>query len=484
MVAVVDNAGFTYRGEAEPAVTDLSFECRPGQMLAVLGPLGSGTSTLCRLVAGLLGETGTADGSIDIRGTVAMLGDDPESQLSGMTSRVGDEVQLPGRLHGADPATAEACARASLERLRIGHLWDRRLDTLSGGQRQLTALVSVLTLRPGLLILDQPSLSLDPEVRKMLGEVLRDYSDRGGSTLITSHQFDELTAVCDTVRFLADGRLSTPSPGGKLESRGIWDTRPASTGSAGGLTHGEGRDGQRAKSPLPLTIRGLCVMRDRTRVFSGIDLNLCAGQLTTIMGTNGAGKSTLLRALAGLLDSGAECTGTVMVDHLGAGGNLNGMSAHERAEHLGWVGQDPGIQLSASTVQSELMRAAPLPRHRRRDREQVLDRRRDDVDEAMKAAELSPVADVHPFDLDVPRRKDVVMASGLITGAPILLLDEPTIGRDLAGITRLNAFIRRFLHRGGAVLATTHDRRWAQENSQVVVELDAGRLERARRGAE
>ena len=75
----------------------------------------------------------------------------------------------------------------------------------------------------------------------------------------------------------------------------------------------------------------------------------------------------------------------------------------------------------------------------------------------------------------MPRRKDVVIASALMTEASVLLLDEPTIGRDLAAMTRLDAIIGRFLSRGGAVLATTHDQRWAHESAHHRLRLVDGR---------
>ena len=90
MIAAITDGGFTYHGERNPALTGLSLEITGGDMTAVLGPLGSGTSTLCRLLAGQLTSRGTMTGIIDLGGTVALHGDDPEAQLSGMTSHVGD----------------------------------------------------------------------------------------------------------------------------------------------------------------------------------------------------------------------------------------------------------------------------------------------------------------------------------------------------------------------------------------------------------
>ncbi|UVI37502.1 ATP-binding cassette domain-containing protein [Brevibacterium spongiae] len=467
MTFVLTDVGFTYRGDDAPALTGISLELADGTMTAVLGAVGSGTSTLCRLLAGQLTSRGTATGTVDPGGTVALLGDDPEAQLSGMTSYLGDEAQLACRLHGRDPADAQARARHMLERLGIAGLWARRVDTLSGGQRQLVALARLLAADPDLLILDQPAQSLDPAMRIRLAAVLQEFCARGGTVLITGHQIDELTQACEPVHLLDSGRLRPTTD--TTQSIGIWDCLPA---AATAVEHAS------INRPDPrLTVAGLRVDRGSRRILDGLDLDLRPGELVTVTGDNGVGKSTLLRGMIGLLDRSARMTGTIAVSRLGEMTRVDALPAHARSTHLGWVGQDPGLQLSAATVADELLHASPLPAHRWRDRGRVRDQRRSDVDTVLAEVELTEVADEHPFDLDAPRRKDVVIASALMTGSPVLLLDEPTIGRDLAGMNRLNAIIERFLGRGGAVLATTHDRRWASEAAHRSLQLANGRLQ-------
>ena len=465
MTAAITDAGFTYRGEDTPALTGIDLEITRGSMTAVLGPLGSGTSTLCRLLSGQLASRGTITGTVDLGGTVALLGDDPEAQLSGMTSHVGDETQLACLLHGLDPIDAANRARSLLGQLGIGELLGHRLATLSGGQRQLVALTRILAPGPDLIVLDQPAQSLDPQMRKRLATVLQEFCDWGGAVLITGHQSDELTRICHEVRVLDAGRLQTTTA--SIRSGGVWDSLPDGAATPSKTTS--------SQADALLTVRDLTVDRGSSRILDGVDLDLRPGELTTVTGANGVGKSTLLRALLGLLGRSATVTGTITVSRLGEMTRMDTLPTHARSAYLGWVGQDPGLQLSAATVARELLHAAPLPPHRRRDRSQVRDQRRSDVDAVLAEADLTEVADEHPFDLDVPRRKDVVIASALMTEASVLLLDEPTIGRDLAAMTRLDAIIGRFLSRGGAVLATTHDQRWAHESAHHRLRLVDGR---------
>ncbi|WP_131259967.1 ATP-binding cassette domain-containing protein [Brevibacterium aurantiacum] len=470
MVLEMIGAGFTYRGSTRQALTNIDLRLDPGQMHAILGPVGAGASTLVRLITGLLGERGTSVGQVRLEGTAVMLGDDPEAQLSGMTSLVGDEVQLSGRLHGDEATQVDKRARETLDSLGIGDLWGRRLETLSGGQRQLVALSGLLSQRPSLLALDQPSLSLDPDARRRLGHVLQDYCTSGGTVLITAHQLDEVAAACRDFSVLASGRLHARQR--RLTVRdcdheGIWDTREQDRVEQAEVS---------APTAVALSARGLSVTRAGAAVLDHVDIDVATGEIVTIMGPNGAGKSTLLRSLAGLLERGADITGAITVDDDGRAVSLGDTPAHQRAAHLGWVGQDPGSQLSAATVREELTRSAPLPTHRRRNRTAIRAQRQEAVASAMAQAQLEAVSETHPYDLSIDLRKDLVMAAALIVGSRILLLDEPTLGRDRQAIGRLNKFIQDFVRRGGSVLATTHDRRWAAQTADRILSVDRGRL--------
>lgn len=493
----------TCRGVDRPVLAGLDLRLGPGEMHAVLGPQNSGTSTLCRLAVGLIVERGTVHGEARAVEDAVMLGDDPEAQLSGMASRVGDEVQLPSRLRGRDPATARAAAQRALVSLGVGALWDRRLETLSGGQRQLVALAGLLALEPALLVLDQPGLSLDPMMRAGLVSALEDHRASGGTVLVTGHQFDEVVAACKAISLLSNGRIAatlepTEVTPHALASHGVWSALPTIT-PAGGSTNPERVEPEPAGSaqakPWPnetdtaeavpvepgatirpvLSVSGLRVERRGGSVLDGLDFDLHPGEFVALMGANGAGKSTMLRALLGLLEPGAAVTGAMTEHHFGEDIALTELPTHMRAAHLGWVGQDPGAQLSGATVRDELLRAAPLPPHRRRDREAVRRQGEEAVASALESTGLAGVAGTHPFDLGTARRKDVVIASLLVTAPPILLLDEPTQGRDDGDMSRLTGLIAGFLRGGGAVLAATHDERWAG-TAHRVVRLEAGRL--------
>lgn len=539
-------AGFTYRDAEAPALSEVDLRVRPGEMLAVLGPQGSGTSTLCRLAAGLLDEHGTVTGLIsgphppgsaasddhsrDDLGPsddhlvprnrnwsgaggraagVVMLGDDPEAQQTGMTSFVRDEVRLPNRFQGLDAETSAQYADDALASLGVTHLRDRRLDSLSGGERQLVALAGLMTLRPTLLVLDQPGLSLDAAARQHLLHALRTYCSGGGAVLLAGHQHDELSAACGRVAFLQDGQVteetgsgperSSPAESGPgqlgpapetLAEHGIWNTLPTGSGprqmcqNYGKAPASEGHsrssdtltvlscDALTVQDSDALTVQGLRVERGGSVILDDAGLRLGHGEIVTLLGANGSGKSTLLRALAGLLEKDAHVTGSIRAGNV----SLEDLPAHHRAGIVAWVGQDPGAQLSASTVRAELEQSVPLPRHRRRDRDRMRAERAGVVAEILERTGLAGVAQEHPYDLSPARRKDLVIATALLLRPRVLLLDEPTLGRDRAGMEQLTALLRSVADEGGTALVTTHDHAWAGAVSHRRLHLEQGSL--------
>lgn len=522
-------AGFHHRGAESAALSGVDLQILPGQMVTVLGPQGSGISTLCRLAAGLLEDRGRMSGTrrASTAGAgLVMLGDDPEAQQTGMTSYVRDELRLPGRFLTTDSVTgsiartwsadqarraSDAAAEAALAALGGKHLLDRRLDSLSGGERQIVALAGLLGLRPELLVLDQPGLSLDTQARGLLLQGLRQYCRDGGAVLIAGHQEDELSAACERRVFLREGRLVEAGEDEEsLQDHGVWCSLPSQSQSESEChlppmcsvpqkdpeavpssrdlsTSGSGETGGAA--PPLLSAEGLSVSRGSTSILKDLRLELAPAEILALEGPNGSGKSTLLRALAGLLDQEAQATGSIRARPVraesdragqdragqdrtgqpqiwqtdGSDLTLDDLPAHRRAGTLAWVGQDPSAQLSASTVRAELERSVPLPRHRRRDRAAVRSARAGVVAELLERTGLTEAAESHPYDLSPARQKDLVIATALLLRPQVLLLDEPTLGRDQAGMERLSRLLHKLAEAGAAVLTTTHDQAWAEQ---------------------
>ena len=377
-----------------------------------------------------------------------------------------------------------------MEALGIAHLANRRLETLSGGERQLTALAGMLTLgQESLLVLDQPTLSLDIDARRRLLSTLQAHCAAGGSVLVTGHQHDDITAACERLLFLgARGLTEHPVAGvthDLLTSHGVWDARSTDPASSSGA--GESRGTERTAAlhsvtppkdpPAEAPALQLCdvsVQRVDASIFTGLYLTLHPGHVTALLGPNGAGKSTLMMAVAGLLE---KQQGVIISGRITAAGgiDLSALPVHRRAGHTAWVGQDPGTQISASTVRKELERA--LPRHRPRGARRRADGLREEqLTRVLECTGLTEHAADHPYDLSPSRRKDLVIATALLLEPQVMLLDEPTLGRDAAAMQQLNRMIAAFSARGCAVLVSTHDRFWAEDTASSTYLLESGRL--------
>ncbi len=214
------------RGGRE-VVRGLTFAIGPGEVVGLLGPSGSGKTTLIRALAGVQAH---------VAGIVEVLGEPAGSPDLG--ARVGYVTQAPSvypdltvrenldyfaRILGA-PRDAVA---AALTRVRLSDVADRRVGRLSGGQLSRVSLGVALLADPPLLLLDEPTVGLDPVLRRDLWDDFRALADDGAALLISSHVMDEATR-CDRLLLMRDGLLlADTTPAGLLEDTGAADAESA-----------------------------------------------------------------------------------------------------------------------------------------------------------------------------------------------------------------------------------------------------------------
>ncbi len=208
--AALEMSGIAFAYGRRPVLEALSLRVPAGVAFGILGANGAGKTTLIRLVVGLLRPRS---------GTLSVLGRPPSRdvaretgympQLSalylGLSAR--ENVDFFARMQGLSDRRAR---RDAVERaLRLVELWDRRDDpvsALSGGMRQRVSLATALAHRPRLLVLDEPTVGLDPELRAAFWEHFRSLTADGVSIILSSHTMDD-AAHCDRLGFLRDGRL-------------------------------------------------------------------------------------------------------------------------------------------------------------------------------------------------------------------------------------------------------------------------------------
>ena len=453
--------GWRYAGRRAPAVRDVAFAIEPGERVLLLGASGAGKSTLLAGMAGLLGgaDEGDETGSLLIdgeraeahRGRVGLVLQDPDAGV--VLAKVGDDVAFGPENLGVPAAEIPARVTEALDAvgLRVPH--DRPTKALSGGQKQRLALAGVLAMRPGVLLLDEPTANLDPDgVREVRASVERVLAETGATLVVIEHRTAVWADLMDRVIVVgADGGLladGTPADvfarhGADLAAAGVWvpgmpvdlPVLPAAQPDAAAAL---------AASALSLSRDGRSIVR------AGLDLTVPRGAATAITGPNGAGKSTLALTLAGLLP---EAAGEVVAapELAGRSGRRpSRWTSRELLTRIGTVFQEPEHQFLASSVRDEL---AIGPRSRGVDAAAV------DVivDELLERLHLAPLAAANPFTLSGGQKRRLSVATVLADAPPVIVLDEPTFGQDRRGWIELVQLLQSEIAAGTTVVAVTHD---------------------------
>ncbi|MFB9748649.1 ABC transporter ATP-binding protein [Leifsonia shinshuensis] len=496
--------GWRHAGRTAWAVRGLDLRIEPGERVLLLGASGAGKSTLLAGLAGVLGgdDDGEAEGDLHVhghapaeaRGRSGLLLQDPDAQV--ILARVGDDVAFACENLGVPRDELWSRVRWSLDAVGLDLPLDRSTAQLSGGQKQRLALAGLLAMRPGLLLLDEPTANLDPdgaaEVRDAVGAVLA----RTGATLIVvEHRIAVWRDLVDRVIVLdaAGGVLADGAPeavladtAGRLREAGVWlpdEPVPAGRPVAPGDPLLEARSLAVGRAPL---FSGRRARRRRARGDAEADLlahalpfrsdvAIAEGSAVALTGPSGVGKSTLALTLGGLLPSlgGTLTAEPALALTLGGllpslGGTLTAEPAlargaapdpaawrsRELLTRIGTVFQNPEHQFLASTVRDEL---AAGPRALGLAQAEIAAR----LDLLMDALGLSALAGANPFTLSGGQKRRLSVATALATRPRLLVLDEPTYGQDAITWRRLVALIAGLRDEGHAVVAATHDAEFA-----------------------
>jgi energy-coupling factor transport system ATP-binding protein len=444
-LARVERLTFTYPDGDGPALADVSFQVEPGEIVALLGPSGSGKSTLLRALAGLVPHFhgGRFEGRVEVAGRdtrrfrpadladeVASLFQDPEDQI--VFGRVENEVAFGLENLGAPPADIWPRVHASLADAGIARLAERRTETLSAGELQRVCLAAVLAIGPSLLLLDEPTSQLDPDG----AEAILDLACELGSAVVVSEQRPTLPLErCDRVLFVEDGRLTLDA----ARDEALGRLEPAYLPRTAAVPAGSGSDGE-----LLVEVETVGYSYGSGRVLDGASLELRRGEIVALTGPNGIGKTTLAKLVAGLLEPDA---GSV-----------------ERQGRVCYLSQDPGRYLVTERAEQEVSLAVGGDLVRAR--------------EALVRVGLGGLERRHPRDLSSGERERLALASVLVAGPDVLVLDEPTRGVDPPRKDELAAILRRE-SANRATLIVTHDLVFAGDVADRVVHLKARESARA-----
>lgn len=479
---------FTYPGGERPALSQLDLTIEPGEFVVICGKSGCGKTTLLRHFKSVLTPYGIREGEIlfcgqpleevSLRTQSADIGyvlQHPDNQI--VTDKVWHELAFGVENLGLDQQTIRLRVAEMASFFGIQTWFHRRVDTLSGGQKQLLNLASVMAMQPKVLILDEPTSQLDPiAADEFLSTIRKINLDLGVTVILIEHRLETVFPMADKVLVLEDGKkqlFDAPrAVGNALSDHDLFLAMPSpvqiynATGQMGTcpLTVCEGRSwleahylpqppapkpiGKKTASPAPpfaIEAKELWFRYEKegSDIVKGLSLQVRQGELYCILGGNGTGKSTALSLLSGMR---RPYRGRIRLN----GQDIRTLRGRERFVHLiGVLPQDPQTLFVRDTVKEDLEELLPpsLPHEAR---QQLLEQVIADTD-------IGHLLKMHPYDLSGGEQQRAALAKVLLLRPQILLLDEPTKGLDGFYKHKLAGIFQNLKRQGITILMVSHD---------------------------
>ena len=483
----IENLSFTYRGGEHKALDGIDFHLREGEMVILMGRAGAGKSTLCRCLNGVVPkfQKGEFSGDVQIFGkstankkiyelaqNVGLVFQDFEPQL--FSTNVELEVAF-GPENIALPR--EEIARRveyALKAVGLEGFERRQPYNLSGGEKQRLAIASILSSRPKILVLDEPTTDLDPQGRHDILSALKKLRKESISLLMVEQNAEDVIdadriVIMDAGKILVSGSVrEVLSNVHLLEQHGIRPPQIAKLfdGTAMDslpLTAEEARDqlrdpiddkkyeklqrkDQRKKArygSIAIEVKSLKysypAMSD---VLAGVDLKIREGEFAAIIGQNGSGKTTLAKHFNGLLrpsEGSVSCFGNDAAE----------MNVSELGRTVGYVFQNPDHQIFASSVKEELTFG---PENYGLSEGEIAA----NIAQALEAVNLEGYEESDPFSLTKGERQRVAVASILACKPEVLVLDEPTTGLDYSQQKSMMELLQSLNDAGHTIIIITH----------------------------
>lgn len=476
-----ENVAFKYNESTDYAISDCTFSVKKGEKIMLCGASGSGKSTLLRLLKRELSPRG------ELSGNITLMGKD-RSELSHRESaeKIGFVMQNPDSQTVCDKVSAELAfglesfgVKSGEIQSRVGEmaaffgiepLYDRDISTLSGGQKQLVALCSVMATDPDILLLDEPTAQLDPvAARELLGILDRLNKEMGVTIIIAEHDPEELFDSCDKILYLAKGKtefFGTPALTAKyFVENALEGFLPETSKAFSGLCDDlplnvrQGRakleklgvtdipkqavtDTERAE-PYALQCKNLWQRYEKNSpdILKGCDLGIRKGECYGLLGSNGGGKSTLLRVICGLCK---PYMGAVSLFGKKQKAYKNGSLFREM---LTFLPQEPVTMFVKESVREDLLQSG----------DKVT------VENVSQRMGIEHLLDRHPWDLSGGEIQKCAFAKILLADPKIIVLDECTKGMDSFAKKALGDILLGLKDEGRTILLVTHDLEFAAQ---------------------
>ena len=492
---------FQYKAQSEPTLKNLNLTIYKGEKVLIVGPSGSGKSTIGQCLNGIIPNIykGTSSGQFLIQGKeafdlsiyekshlVSTVLQDTDGQFIGLS--VAEDLAFALENDMVELESMKSRVHTWAERLDLSNLLGRRPQDLSGGRKQRVSLAGVLIDESPILLFDEPLANLDPKSGQDIIDLIDQiHEEQGTTTIIIEHRLEDvLYRPIDRVILINQGQvLFNGSPDELLRT-----TLLAENGIREPLYLTTLRQLGQDISELPhldkvekLPLRDVSVdiptphfekgaeaetilelghlnfaYREGQPILKDLSLTIPKGQRLAIVGKNGAGKSTLAKAICGFI----QTEGT----YFSKGEDIKGDSVKERAARVGYVLQNPNKMISTNMIFDEVALGLRL---RGVSEEDIKER----VHQALKTCGLYEFRKWPISALSYGQKKRVTIASILVLGPDVLVLDEPTAGQDQRNYTEIMDFLDELHQKGHTIVMITHDMQLMLDYSdRAVVVMD------------
>ena len=471
------NLSFRYNSSTHDTLSDITFSLESSGIMLVVGKTGSGKSTLLRLLKKEIAPAGKLSGSISIFGkdhselsltestcSIACVSQNPDTQT--VTHKVSAELAFALENLGIKPSQILSRVGEMSAYFGIEDIYDKPIDQLSGGEKQLCCLCAATVLSPRILILDEPVAQLDPiGSGKFFAALRRLNSELGTTMLIAEHDPDEVFEFCDSVLVLDNGRSVYYSDRESFVAAARNDPLlrgwlPAQTRAAlklgktvftvkqaknlleerfpqADIPQAPAKPRSKAKASLKAENVYFRYERSGKDVVSCLDLDVYSGEVFAAVGSNGSGKTTMLKLLSGIL---RPWQGRISINGKAVKSHASGSAAY--------MPQDPYHLFICDTVRHELERTSSD--------KQLIHQLCTDLG-------VDHLLEMHPYDLSGGEVQKCALVKLLLTQPDILLLDEPSKGLDPQAKAIVGKTLRELASQGKAICIATHDLEFAAQ---------------------
>lgn len=491
----IENLTFSYPTTDKKALADVSLHIEQGQYVVLCGKSGSGKTTLMRHLKTALTPHGKRSGEIYFEGKLlseagmreesAKIGyvmQNPDNQI--VTDKVWHELAFGLESLGCDQKTMRLRVAEMASYFGIQTWFHKNVTELSGGQKQLLNLASIMAMQPTVLILDEPTSQLDPiAAADFLNTVRKINLELGTTVIISEHRLEEVFPCADRVVVMEGGRIAADDSPRRIGERlrrqnsDMFAALPSSMQifyRAGGtgecpLTVREGRNwlsagfGEAAVSlaePLPEVSDAAVELKeiwfryekDLPDVLKGVNLKVQRGTLAAIVGGNGTGKSTMLRSICNIA---RPYRGKILIN----GKKSEQYKSALFTNCLSMLPQDPQSLFVKKTVREDLEEM--LNRQTAEEKERL-------IMDIAEECEITELLSSHPYDLSGGEQQRAALAKVLLCNPKILLLDEPTKGIDNFFKLKLAGIFESLKRRNVTIIMVSHDVEFCAKHADSV----------------